>query len=108
MQFFRGWKTADRNFRHNDSVALSAMAEAQRNRLEIGSDISIIGIDNTLESGFSYPALTTIDTFIGQKAGIMVDLLLERFGAPEKKAVSLTLKSKLIIRKSCGPARERT
>ena len=95
-------------FCHNDSVALSAMAEAQRNGLEIGSDISIIGIDNTLESGFSYPALTTIDTFIGQKAGIMVDLLLERFGAPEKKAVSLTLKSKLIIRKSCGPARERT
>ena len=86
----------------------TAMAEAQRNGLEIGSDISIIGIDNTLESGFSYPALTTIDTFIGQKAGIMVDLLLERFGAPEKKAVSLTLKSKLIIRKSCGPARERT
>ena len=109
MQFFlRMEKPATAIFCHNDSVALSAMAEAQRNGLEIGSDISIIGIDNTLESGFSYPALTTIDTFIGQKAGIMVDLLLERFGAPEKKAVSLTLKSKLIIRKSCGPARERT
>lgn len=109
MQFFlRMEKPPTAIFCHNDSVALSAMAEAQRNGLEIGSDISIIGIDNTLESGFSYPALTTIDTFIGQKAGIMVDLLLERFGAPEKKAVSLTLKSKLIIRKSCGPARERT
>ena len=109
MQFFlRMEKPPTAIFCHNDSVALSAMAEAQRNGLEIGSDISIIGIDNTLESGFSYPALTTIDTFIGQKAGIMVDLLLERFGTPEKKAVSLTLKSKLIIRKSCGPARERT
>ncbi len=109
MQFFlRMEKPPTAIFCHNDSIALSAMAEAQRNGLEIGSDISIIGIDNTLESGFSYPALTTIDTFIGQKAGIMVDLLLERFGAPEKKAVSLTLKSKLIIRKSCGPARERT
>lgn len=109
MQFFlRMEKPPTAIFCHNDSVALSAMAEAQRNGLEIGSDISIIGIDNTLESGFSYPALTTIDTFIGQKAGIMVDLLLERFGALEKKAVSLTLKSKLIIRKSCGPARERT
>lgn len=109
MQFFlRMEKPPTAIFCHNDSVALSAMVEAQRNGLEIGSDISIIGIDNTLESGFSYPALTTIDTFIGQKAGIMVDLLLERFGAPEKKAVSLTLKSKLIIRKSCGPARERT
>ncbi len=109
MQFFlRMEKLPTAIFCHNDSIALSAMAEAQRNGLEIGSDISIIGIDNTLESGFSYPALTTIDTFIGQKAGIMVDLLLERFGAPEKKAVSLTLKSKLIIRKSCGPARERT
>ena len=109
MQFFlRMEKPPTAIFCHNDSVALSAMAEAQRNGLEIGSDISIIGIDNTLESGFSYPAWTTIDTFIGQKAGIMVDLLLERFGAPEKKAVSLTLKSKLIIRKSCGPARERT
>lgn len=109
MQFFlRMEKPPTAIFCHNDSVALSAMAEAQRNGLEIGSDISIIGIDNTLESGFSYPTLTTIDTFIGQKAGIMVDLLLERFGAPEKKAVSLTLKSKLIIRKSCGPARERT
>ena len=98
MQFFlRMEKPPTAIFCHNDSVALSAMAEAQRNGLEIGSDISIIGIDNTLESGFSYPALTTIDTFIGQKAGIMVDLLLERFGAPEKKAVSLTLKSKLII-----------
>ena len=109
MQFFlRMEKPPTAIFCHNDSAALSAMAEAQRNGLEIGSDISIIGIDNTLESGFSYPALTTIDTFIGQKAGIMVDLLLERFGAPEKEAVSLTLKSKLIIRKSCGPARERT
>ena len=89
MQFFlRMEKPPTAIFCHNDSIALSAMAEAQRNGLEIGSDISIIGIDNTLESGFSYPALTTIDTFIGQKAGIMVDLLLERFGAPEKKAVS--------------------
>ena len=77
MQFFlRMEKPPTAIFCHNDSVALSAMAEAQRNGLEIGSDISIIGIDNTLESGFSYPALTTIDTFIGQKAGIMVDLLL--------------------------------
>ncbi len=108
MQFFLQMeKPPTAIFCHNDSVALSAMAEAQRNGLEIGSDISIIGIDNTLESGFSYPALTTIDTFIGQKAGIMVDLLLERFETPEKQAESLILKSKLIIRKSCGPARER-
>ena len=92
-------------FCHNDSVALAAMSEAQRMGLKIGSDLSIIGLDNTLESSFSFPALTTIDTFIAEKAGKMVDLLLARLENPEKPPVSMVLKSKLIIRDSCGPAK---
>ena len=92
-------------FCHNDSVALAAMAEAQRMGCAVGSDLSIIGLDNTLESSFSYPALTTIDTFIAEKAGMMVDLLLARLEDPGKKTVSMVLKSKLIIRDSCGPVK---
>ena len=90
---------------HNDSVALSAMAEAQRRGLKIGSDISIIGADNTLESAFSCPSLTTIDTFITGKAGMMVDMLVDRIEHPEKKTVSAVLKSRLVVRESCGPVR---
>lgn len=93
---------------HNDAVALAAMAEAQRMGYTIGKDLSIIGLDNTREAAISYPSLTTIDTFIVKKAGIMTDMLLARLNDPQKKYETVTLESKLILRESCGPCKKQT
>ena len=93
---------------HNDAVALAAMAEAQRMGYVIGKDLSIIGLDNTREAAISYPSLTTIDTFIVKKAGIMTDMLLARLNDPQKKYETVTLESKLILRESCGPCKKQT
>ncbi len=93
---------------HNDAVALATMAEAQRMGYVIGKDLSIIGLDNTREAAISYPSLTTIDTFIVKKAGIMTDMLLARLNDPQKKYETVTLESKLILRESCGPCKKQT
>lgn len=93
---------------HNDAVALAAMAEAQRMGYVIGKDLSIVGLDNTREAAISYPSLTTIDTFIVKKAGIMTEMLLARLNNPQKKYETVTLESKLILRESCGPCPDTT
>lgn len=91
---------------HNDAVALAAMAEAQRMGYVIGKDLSFIGLDNTKESEISaWPALTTIDTFIVKKAGMMTDMLLARLNDPQRPFETVILETKLIVRESCGPCK---
>lgn len=92
---------------HNDSIALAALAEAQRMGYVIGEDLSIVGLDNSRESTISScPALTTIDTFTPKKARIMTDMLLERMNDPDKPFRTVTLETKLVIRESCGPCKK--
>lgn len=92
---------------HNDAVALAAMATAQQMGYVIGKDLSFIGLDNTRESeSSSYPPLTTIDTFIVKKAGIMTKMLMERLNEPDKPFETVTLETKLVIRESCGPCKK--
>lgn len=94
-------------FCHNDTMALTAMAEAQRAGLTPGKDLSFVGLDNISESALSFPPLTTIDTFVESKAGIMARMMLDRLKNPDSELRHVTLKTKLVIRGSCGPATKR-
>lgn len=88
---------------HNDSVAMAAMAEAQRAGLTIGRDLSLIGFDNIEESAICHPRLTTIDSFLQQKSSWMVNTLLKRIEHTESPYEHLKLHPQLIVRDSCGP-----
>ena len=90
-------------FCHNDVVALSACGEAARRGLAIGRDVSVIGLDNTLESRLFTPALTTIDTFVPDKADRMVEILLARIANPTAPPERVDIESKFVPRASVGP-----
>lgn len=94
---------------YDDLIALGFMARAQERGYVIGSNISVIGIDDSPMASISNPALTTIHV-PGAQAGVQaVDLLLElAAGAGRGKAAptsqrNITVESRLIIRASTGP-----
>lgn len=91
-------------FCQNDSVALAACGEASRRGMKIGADISVVGLDNTLESELVFPELTTIDTLVRDKASLMAEMLLQRITHPRSPTNKTRLEAKLIIRGSAGRA----
>lgn len=94
---------------YDDLVALGFMARAQERGLTVGSDVSVIGIDDSPMAGMSFPPLTTVHV-PGAQAGVQaVDLLLdlvEAQGRGERLAPlqrHITVETRLIIRASTGP-----
>ena len=90
-------------FCHNDVIALSACGEAARRGLAVGRDVSVVGLDNMLESRLFTPALTTIDTFVADKADRMVEMLLARIETPSAPPVRVDIEAKFVPRASIGP-----
>ena len=90
-------------FCQNDGVAMAACGEAARRGMAVGRDISVVGLDDTLESRLVFPALATIDTFVADKADKMVDMLVARMANPDQPPVQLEMTAKFIPRASIGP-----
>ena len=84
-------------------VAMAACGEAARRGLAVGRDISVVGLDDTLESRLVFPALATIDTFVADNADKMVDMLVARIANPVQPPVRLEMTAKFIPRASIGP-----
>ena len=90
-------------FCQNDGVAMAACGEAARRGLVVGRDISVVGLDDILESRLVFPALATIDTFVADKADRMVEMLLARIANPASPSVRLEMTAKFVPRASIGP-----
>lgn len=85
-----------------DSMALGAYKALQEHKIEIGKDISIIGIDNLYFTSFLSPPLTTVSLnipLIGAAAGQM--LLSQIQGRSYPLTVHTPIH--LVERKSCRP-----
>ena len=58
-------------FCYNDIVAHAVYAALSKSGKRIGEDISIVGVNNSLESSITFPKLTTIEThpkFLGERS----------------------------------------
>ena len=84
----------------NDPTAHGVYKGLRDSGLEIPSDISVIGCDDTVGS-WLYPALTTIREFPEQLGRQMVELLVNRITDPSLPRQQVTLPTELIKRDSC-------
>lgn len=84
----------------NDAIAAGAMRAVREADLNIPSDISVVGFDNTQFSRFCYPALTTVHHPIAEMGKMAAELILHRiYGLPLNSATFL-FHPRLIIRDS--------
>jgi len=92
-------------FCYNDMMAIGALRCAHEQGLCVPADLSIVGFDDIVESGFTCPALTTIHQDKHEMGRRGMKLLLKLI---ENKTSLTSLKSKpldvnLVIRESTGP-----
>ena len=86
----------------NDMMAIGAMRAIKEKGLKVPGDIAIVGFDDVEAASLVEPSLTTIRPpleDIGIKA---IELIKSRIKDPQKPAEEIILKTKLIIRSSCG------
>ena len=83
----------------NDLCAMGVMETAEKNNIQIGKDLAVVGIDNLEVSEFSKISLTSVRQpykEIAQKAATALFDLIKKKGSK----IQLELSPKLIIRKS--------
>jgi DNA-binding LacI/PurR family transcriptional regulator len=89
-------------FAMNDVMAFGAMTAIREHDLRVPEDIAVVGFDDIRLARYTNPALTTIyepDVEQGRQATEMLIQLIA--GKPVEKP-HITLKTKLIVRESCG------
>jgi len=88
----------------NDWMALGGLCALVERGYRVGEDVSIIGQDNLPWTNQTQPALSSIDHHEAGMLGAAVRSLKEqiegRFAEPE----DITVTSRLVWRRSCGPA----
>lgn len=87
----------------NDQMALGALSALHQHKRKIPQDISLIGYDDTYESAFFEPALTTVAIDFDLQGKMAVQQLLQSAESPLASRASTILPSRLVIRNSAGP-----
>lgn len=88
----------------NDLLAEATLSALYAVGITVPTQMSVASFDNTLNSIFTLPPLTTVDCearILGMEAG---RLTIERLNNPERPPENISTRSKLIIRSSTGPA----
>ncbi|WP_052284264.1 LacI family DNA-binding transcriptional regulator [Kluyvera genomosp. 1] len=87
----------------NDQMALGALSALHQQKRKIPQDISLIGYDDTYESAFFEPALTTVAIDFDLQGKMAVQQLLQSAESPLSSRASTILPSRLVVRNSAGP-----
>lgn len=101
---FRGASAA---VAYDDMIALGVIARLAERRVQVGREISVIGVDCGALPGAAYPTLTTVHLPAAEIGALAVDLLLDQLdpvarGTADGRAARLRLESRLVIRGSTG------
>lgn len=90
---------------YNDLIALGVLNRLAERGLQVGHDVSVIGVDDSPLAAMARPALTTV-AVRGDRAGsAAVDLLLRVLDNSDLSDV-VQLHTQLVVRDSTGPAPE--
>ncbi|MCM8785847.1 MAG: LacI family transcriptional regulator [Candidatus Omnitrophica bacterium] len=90
-----------------DVYALSLIGMAQKVKIRIPDDLSIIGFDNIINCLYSHPTLTSIEQPLEQMGKKAVNLLIERIKNPDKRIEKVIFEVELIERESVKDMNER-
>jgi LacI family transcriptional regulator len=94
-------------FAFNDEVAIGAMLAARARGLRIPEDLSIIGFDDVLPAQLAMPPLTTVRQPVAELGRTAVSLLHRLINKQRVEVLRVELHTKLILRESTAPPRER-
>lgn len=86
----------------NDQMALGVMRAAHERGLILPGQLSLVGFDNTPESGFYYPPLTTVAQDFPELGRRCVAMILEGISGADQ-LFSVRIQPQLIVRGSTGP-----
>lgn len=89
----------------NDQMALGAMRALHQHGVKLPGDMSLIGYDDTAESAWYQPPLTTIRQDLQQLGVVSVDRLLARLRGDTPLPVPL--ETELVLRETTAPPRSR-
>jgi LacI family transcriptional regulator len=92
----------DAIFCANDLLALGALSALRAAGLDVPRDVALVGMDNTNLSLVTWPPLTTVDLGAAERARIAAELLLARIAQPSRRARSVAVEPKLVVRESSG------
>ena len=87
----------------DDTAARGAYRALADHGLRIPSDVSVIGVNDTMEASALIPPLTSVRVFTDQLGKQMAELLLRRISRLDLKPQAVTLPTQLIRRESCAP-----
>lgn len=90
---------------YNDQIALGLMARLSARGCRVGSDVSVIGIDDAWLARLAHPPLTTVRVPAAAAGTAAVRLLIELTGGGGIPDVPVELRTELIVRSSTGPRR---
>lgn len=84
----------------NDHMAIGVLSALRERGLRVPDDVSVVGFDDVPESGFLYPALTTVRQDFAALGELMMQKVLVAVEEPESVTVDTPLPTRLIIRQS--------
>jgi len=87
-------------FCFSDALAAGALRELYEQRLDVPSDISVVGFDDVEESRFSTPSLTSIRPDKAEIARVALDLLIQRIKGSTLKPHDVRVRYELMARES--------
>ena len=88
----------------SDKTAIGAMEAIREVGLKIPDDIAVVSIDNTLESAYTRPPLTTVNIPKFEMGVLALQKLHRLIQGQDSIPVKTIVYSELIIRESCGAA----
>jgi len=88
----------------NDTLAIGAIAALHEGGLQIPEDVAVVGWDNTHQSRFSVPPLTTIAPDTAQIASTSVDRLIALIHGNDEGGDEIQVPFQLITRRSTSNA----
>ena len=95
----------DAVFASNDQMALGALRAAHLLKRRVPDDLAVVGYDNTPESAFFWPPLTTIRQHLvelGQASVQELEKIIQAPAADHAAPASVLLAPELIVRESSG------
>ncbi|MCL4516581.1 MAG: LacI family transcriptional regulator [Firmicutes bacterium] len=90
-------------FAANDNMAIGAVNCIVESGWRVPEDISVVGYDNSIQSTFVHPALTTVDVPLPQVGEVAARILLDEISGRSATPQSIRVKCNLIVRGSSGP-----
>ena len=85
-----------------DLVAFGAMEAIKEHGLAIPEDIAVVGFDDVRLANYVDPPLTTVHLPAYEQGRRAADLLISLISGEEVEETQVLLKTKLVIRESCG------